>query len=93
MNWFVCFLKRWIGLGFIQCLRTHRLLFDYVEDKLAPETRRKLDAHLKDCPHCLEYTQSYRETISMCQKHYPLVRRMPPELKRKLEEFVESGQA
>lgn len=83
------FFKRWFALGILKCVRTRRLLFDYAEGRLDPETSRRLEEHLSDCPHCLEYTRSYRQTISLYRKHYPRPA-MPLELRKKLEEFIQA---
>lgn len=38
------------------------LLMDYLEDLLPGDARAGLDAHLVDCPRCVAFVKSYRET-------------------------------
>ena len=80
------YVKHLLGIG--DCMRTHRLLFEYAQGELDETTRRKLDAHLADCPGCLKFVESYRQTIAttrQCCRH-PV--EIPPELQRKLEDFI-----
>jgi anti-sigma factor RsiW len=37
-------------------------LIDYMEDVLAPDTRRSVDVHLARCPRCVAFVKSYAET-------------------------------
>jgi anti-sigma factor RsiW len=79
-------LTRYFRIG--GCLRTHRLLFEYAQGELAPDTRRKLDAHLRDCPGCRKFVESYRRTIAATRRFYPHSVEMPPELRGKLQQFI-----
>ena len=48
---------------------TCRELFDflmaYLEDELPPERREAFEAHLAICPPCVNYLDTYRETIKL----------------------------
>ena len=84
--------------GFLKCLfrpsgcsRTKKLLFSYVEGELSPETSRKLEKHLGNCPPCLEYVKTYRHTIEMTHHHGWPETPMPPSLKQKLHEFIQQN--
>ncbi len=80
-------LKHWLGLRF-GCPDCHRLLFDYAQGNLDPKSAEKLEQHLKDCPPCLDYIKTYRQTINATKNHCCRQSEMPPELRRKLQEFI-----
>jgi anti-sigma factor RsiW len=44
------------------CVDGVTFLIDYMEDMLAPDTRRAIDAHLARCPRCVAFVKSYAET-------------------------------
>ena len=74
------------------CNDTARLLYAFVEGELDPQRRRKLEAHLADCPECLEFVRTYRETIAMTHQHdVPAKLEMPPRLVEKLLQFIEES--
>lgn len=84
---FICRLKRFIGLK-MGCYDIHRLLFDYAEGTLEPEMQRELEQHFKDCPPCMEYLATYRQTICLTHDCCQRKKDMPPELRAKLEQFL-----
>ena len=76
---------------FSECRRTKKLLYEFVEDELPPDTHRKLEHHLGDCPACLDYVKSYRATIELMHRHCLPSRPMPESLKQKLHEFIQQN--
>jgi anti-sigma factor RsiW len=75
----------------VECQRTKKLLYEYVEGELNQETQHKLETHLGDCPACLQYVKSYRQIIELTHKHCLPETQMPPALKQKLREFIEQN--
>jgi anti-sigma factor RsiW len=73
------------------CLQTHRLLFDFVEGSLTPEQSRKLEAHLADCPECLEFVRTYRSTIQVTHTHGLPEGELPAPLEQKLRDFIKQN--
>jgi anti-sigma factor RsiW len=73
------------------CSHTKKLLFEFVEGQLPPETHRKLEKHIGNCPPCLDYVKSYRHTIHVTHHHGLPETPMPPALKQKLREFIEQN--
>ncbi len=73
------------------CRDTNKLLLDYVEGTLQPEKRRKLDAHLADCPECQAFLATYRDTIRLTRGALPPENEMPPELRTRLVQFLKSN--
>jgi anti-sigma factor RsiW len=37
---------------------------EYLEGTLREEDRQRLEAHLEECPYCVDYVEQFRETIS-----------------------------
>ena len=70
------------------CLRVHKLLFDYVQGNLDVAMNQKLSDHLRDCPLCLKYVESYRQTITLTRKCIQPAVPMPAELETRLKDFI-----
>ena len=49
----------------IVCQAAVELVTDYLEGSLSRSARRRLEAHLADCPHCAEYLAQIRKTIEL----------------------------
>jgi anti-sigma factor RsiW len=49
----------------LTCRELVEFLLEYWEDRLDPEQRRRFDEHLALCPHCRDYLESYRRTVSL----------------------------
>lgn len=76
------------GLLTCPCKEVETLLFDYTQGNLDADTARRLEKHLGDCPPCLQYVETYRKTIGACREHCKSATDMPPELKKKLQDFI-----
>jgi anti-sigma factor RsiW len=74
-----------------ECTRTKKLLYEFVEGELDPQTHQKLEQHLSDCGGCLEYVNSYRRTIVLTHHHGLPEAPMPAELKQKLHDFIQQN--
>jgi predicted anti-sigma-YlaC factor YlaD len=62
------------------------LLGDYLEASLTPEGIRRLEAHLKDCPACRAYLNTYRRTREVTAQLGPA--EMPADMKTRLRAFL-----
>jgi anti-sigma factor RsiW len=40
-------------------------LVDYIDGELPPVVHRQFEAHLVECPDCVAYLRTYRETIRL----------------------------
>jgi anti-sigma factor RsiW len=71
----------------IDCCQLAELLFDYVSGELPDEKRSLLEEHLRRCPPCLVYVETYRVTIRVtkCLKSAPL----PPDVAQRLRAVIE----
>jgi anti-sigma factor RsiW len=53
------------------CQEVVELVTDYLEGALPRDERRRLEAHLADCPHCTEYLAQIRATIRLTGRLEP----------------------
>ncbi len=50
------------------CRELVEAVTDYLEGKLSEEDRRRLEAHLEECPYCAEYVEQMRQTAGALGK-------------------------
>jgi anti-sigma factor RsiW len=66
------------------CRELIGFLDDYVDGGLAPGERLGFEAHLAECPECIGYVRSYRDTIRLSKDAFddadPRALGMPDEL-------------
>lgn len=74
-----------------ECRDVGKLLYDYIEGSLDLGLSRKLEQHLADCPACLAFINTYRQTIKLSKELRP--KNIPPELHQKLRSFIKSNSA
>ena len=72
----------------LRCRDIGQLLYDYVEGRLEPSVRQSMDQHLADCPGCLAFLNTYKQTTHLstdlrCED-------IPPELQQKLLSFIKT---
>jgi anti-sigma factor RsiW len=48
----------------MSCRELVDVVTDYLEGNMAPQERRRFDAHLADCPYCVNYLDQMRATIA-----------------------------
>ena len=46
----------------LACVDGVEMLMDYFEGTLASEEREAIESHVKDCPRCVAFLESYRQT-------------------------------
>jgi len=54
-----------------ECRRIFALLSEYLDAELPAETCDEIEAHLSDCPPCLEFLESLRRTVELCRSLEP----------------------
>jgi Putative zinc-finger len=47
------------------CKQMTNLVFDYLNDKLAPTTKRDFQRHLRICPDCVNFLNTYKKTVAV----------------------------
>jgi anti-sigma factor RsiW len=55
------------------CKDVIALLSEYVDFELLPAAYGEVERHLADCPACLEFVESLRNTIVLCRAYTPSV--------------------
>jgi len=68
------------------CREVTQLLIDYVDGTMAPDLRTELTAHMADCPPCLAFMRTYRETIRLAEDLS--CEEMPDAVRVRLESFL-----
>lgn len=72
----------------LTCRDVGQLLYEYVEQLLEPSLRQALEAHLADCPGCVAFINTYRQTVRFSSGlRSP---EMPAELQQKLRSFIKT---
>jgi predicted anti-sigma-YlaC factor YlaD len=65
---------------YLTCRQLIEFLDEYVAGDLEGTRREDFERHLKVCPSCRAYLQSYRETIRMARGAFNDPTTLPPEL-------------
>ena len=66
----------------LTCKRATELLFEFLENTLAPEIQRAMHTHLDGCKACGEFAATYKRTSELCRK--ALTKQAPADLGAKL---------
>ena len=71
-----------------RCKEIFALLSQYLDVELPPDACREIEAHIQDCPPCVEFAESLKKTVALCREYQPA--EMPPPIseqaKMELEE-------
>lgn len=67
------------------------LLMDYLEGELSAEQRAAIEAHLADCPRCVAFVASYRETPAILRR--ATAAKLPADLSRSLLASVRAARS
>jgi anti-sigma factor RsiW len=54
-----------------RCKEVFALLSDYLNLELPPEACQEIEAHIADCPPCIEFAESLRKTVDLCRHYQP----------------------
>ena len=71
-----------------KCRDVGQLLYEYVEKRLEPPVIQQLEQHLADCPGCLAFINTYKQTMRLSSELR--CRDIPPELQQKLRSFIKT---
>lgn len=50
---------------YITCKQLIEFIAEYLDDAIAPDAKHEFERHLKVCPSCVAYLDSYRKTIEL----------------------------
>ncbi len=76
----------------ICCKECLDLLYDYLDDQLAPEVHANLEEHFQDCPPCVAFLNTYKTTTNLCRENLSKIE-MPTAVQSKLLEFLKREQS
>jgi len=62
----------------LSCKELVELVTAYVEGALRTDERARFDAHLTECPDCVEYVAQFRRTVAAIGLAAPELERTPP---------------
>jgi anti-sigma factor RsiW len=68
------------------CEKMVRFCLDYLEGSLPDDERRRFERHLSDCPPCVDFFETYRNTPIVLRKS--LCVEMPLRVKDAIREFL-----
>jgi anti-sigma factor RsiW len=60
-----------------RCREIFELLSEYLDLELPPEACAEIESHMADCAPCVEFAESLKKTIALCQEHQPGVMPLP----------------
>ena len=78
------------------CKEIASLLSEYIDEELPPELCAEIDAHISDCPPCVQFVESLRKSIALCHEYRssdqpgPLPRQAHDELRRAYLRMLEA---
>jgi anti-sigma factor (TIGR02949 family) len=68
------------------CKDAIELFSEYLEAAVDADTLARLEEHLRDCPPCIAYLNTFRRSRELAREASQV--EMPPELKRRLRQFL-----
>jgi hypothetical protein len=71
----------------ITCRQMVELLLDFLEDALSPDCCEQIREHLRCCPPCVTFVETYRVTITLSRRLTPTP--LPADLERRLRAAIE----
>ena len=78
--------SRQIRLTNKTCRQMTDLVFDYLNDKLSPSTKRDFQQHLRICPDCVNFLNTYKKTVSVTRSIRP--EEIPPKVRNNILNFL-----
>jgi anti-sigma factor RsiW len=68
------------------CKDAIAILADYLDTVLSEESVQRFEQHLRDCPPCVAYLNTYKRTLELAAAAGRV--EMPEEMKRRLRELL-----
>jgi hypothetical protein len=68
------------------CKQVTGLVSDYLNDKLAPAVKRDFQQHLRLCPDCVNFLNTYKKTVSVTRSIGP--EEIPPRIRDTIVDFL-----
>jgi len=68
------------------CKQITDLIFNYLNDTLAPAVKRDFQQHLRICPDCVSFLNTYRKTVSLTRS--VKAEEIPPIVRDQILDFL-----
>ena len=68
------------------CKQITALIFDYVNDTLSPKIKHDFELHLRICPDCVHFLNTYKRTLSVTGSIRP--QEIPPAVRDSILDFL-----
>jgi putative zinc finger protein len=68
------------------CKEITGLIFGYLNDTLSPSVRRDFKRHLRICPDCVNFLNTYKKTASVTRSFRP--EEIPPKIRQNILDFL-----
>lgn len=68
------------------CQEITSLIFGYLNDTLSPSVRRDFKRHLRICPDCVNFLNTYKKTASVTRSIRP--EEIPPKIRQNILDFL-----
>jgi putative zinc finger protein len=62
------------------------LVFDYLNDKLSPKVKQDFQRHLRICPDCVNFLNTYKKAVSVARSIRP--EEVPPTVRNNILDFL-----
>ena len=73
---------------YVTCRECTQLLDDFLNSNLDPETTRRLEEHLAECPPCVHFLNTCRSCSEMSHKFRDRQVEIPLKLAEKIKDFL-----
>jgi anti-sigma factor RsiW len=68
------------------CRQISDLVFDYLNEKLTPATKRDFAQHLRICPDCVSFLNTYKKTVAATRSI--TANQLPPKVRENILAFL-----
>jgi len=51
-----------------ECKDVFALLSQYLDQELSPDLCEQIEAHIANCPPCVEFLESLKKTVALCKR-------------------------
>ena len=68
------------------CKQITDLVVDYLNDELSPKLKRDFEKHLRICPDCVSFLNTYKKTVSITCSIRP--NEIPPVVRNNILDFL-----
>ena len=75
----------------MKCREFVEFLMEYLDGALAEQERSVFEGHIEDCPACVNYLDSYRETVRLGSRVCTPDAEVPPDVPEELVQAILSA--